>query len=59
MWCLHFLGCILLDGDKVVRIVFGRFLQRRSLGCGRFLKSYINRGVLIFLRGVFGKLKYL
>jgi len=58
MWCLHFLGCILLDGDKVVRIVFGRFLQR-SLGCGRFSTSYLLWGVLLFFGGVFEKLKYL
>jgi hypothetical protein len=56
-----FLGFgILSYGDKVRRIVFGRFLQRRrSLWCGRVLICFIFRGFLLFLGRVFGQLKYL
>jgi hypothetical protein len=43
----------------VVRIVFGAFLQRgRSLRCDHFFTSYLLRGLLLFLGGVFEKLKF-
>jgi len=38
-WCY-----IHSEGDKIVRIVLGGFLQRGNLRCGCFFMSYLLRG---------------